>query len=336
MDLPSKTPGVRFTATDYWNGAYAVDDLAAMPGHPDSIATSGYSNAIQVYDISGTTATKRGDGGFVYAGVFLGWTDPTHLFSYDSGLSPSKIHRFSVGTNGVTEVDATNVSGFWGHFENYNGLLYSDGGGIVDPSPAYPAPPQLAARFAATGIVTIDGGARRAYFDTTGSYLTPAPPKGIVTYSMDTYGQIAYMSLPIGNDWQTTHADLVRWGPDGLAFRMYNNYQSTPGSGKLVVLRGPVVTPEVQFAHSNPSLSSLSPSSAAAHSGNLWVTVTGAGFVPGAVVLWNGQERSTTFVNSTTLRVAIPASDLAQTTTASITAVNPNSTASTSVNFTVN
>ena len=335
MAVASRTPGTRFTATDYWNASYPVDDLAMMPGNPDSIAASGYSSDVQVYDISGATTTKRGDGGFVYSGYFLGWTDSTHLFSYDSGLSPSKIHRFSVGASNVTQIDATNVTGFYGHFESYNGLLYSDGGGVVDPSPTNPAPPQLVGRFPASGPLAIDGGARRAYYDSTGSYLYPQPPKGLLTFSMDTFKQIGYVPLPVASDWQTTHADLIRWGADGLAMRLYNNYQSTPGSGKVVVLRGPIVTPEVQYANSTPSLTSLSPNSAAAGSENLWVTVTGTGFVPGAVVFWNGQERSTTFVSATTLKVALPKADLASAATTAVTAKNPNSGVSGSISFDV-
>jgi trimeric autotransporter adhesin len=336
MDLTSKTPGTRFTATDYRSAPYAVDDLAAMPGNPDSIAASGYTSDVQVYDINGSTATKRGDGGFIYSGYFLGWTDPTHLFSYDSGISPSKIHRFNVGASSVTETDETNVTGFYGHFENYNGLLYSDGGGVADPSPAHPAPPQLVGRFAASGIVAIDGGARRAYYDTTSSYGYPPPPFGLLTFNMDTFKQNGYLQLPVASDWQTTHADLIRWGSDGLAMRLYNNYQSTPGTGEVVVIRGPIVTPEEQYANSTPSLGSLSPSSATMGSGNLWITVTGSGFVPGAVVFWNGQERSTTFVSATTLKVALPKTDFASAATGALTAKNPNSGVSGGVSFTVN
>ena len=86
-----------------------------------AIRPSEYSSAVQVWDVNGATVTKRGNGGFVYAGYFLGWTDQTHLYSYDSGISPSKLHRFAVTNNSVTETDETNVSGFGGKFVNYNG-----------------------------------------------------------------------------------------------------------------------------------------------------------------------------------------------------------------------
>jgi hypothetical protein len=45
--------------------------------------------------------------------------------------------------------------------------------------------------------------------------------------------------------------------------------------------------------------------------GQKWLlSVTRTGFVPGAQVQWNGAPRDTTYINSTTLEVLIPASDV--------------------------
>jgi uncharacterized protein (DUF2141 family) len=53
------------------------------------------------------------------------------------------------------------------------------------------------------------------------------------------------------------------------------------------------------------------------------LTVNGSGFVSGATVHWNGAARTTTFVSSSQLTAAIPASDIATAGTASITVANP-------------
>jgi len=53
------------------------------------------------------------------------------------------------------------------------------------------------------------------------------------------------------------------------------------------------------------------------------LTVNSTGFVRGAVVKWNGSPRSTTFVNSSQLKAAISASDIARVETARVTVVNP-------------
>jgi uncharacterized repeat protein (TIGR03803 family) len=73
-----------------------------------------------------------------------------------------------------------------------------------------------------------------------------------------------------------------------------------------------------------PALSSISPSRiGAGYSSPITLTVDGAGFVSGAMVDWNGTALTTTYVSSTELTAAIPASDFASVTNASITVTNP-------------
>src|SRR5215470_11415656 len=59
-----------------------------------------------------------------------------------------------------------------------------------------------------------------------------------------------------------------------------------------------------------PSLTFLAPPTATA--GGVAFTVNGANFVSGAVVEWNGSDRTTTFLSATQVTAAINASDIAQ------------------------
>ncbi len=72
-----------------------------------------------------------------------------------------------------------------------------------------------------------------------------------------------------------------------------------------------------------PTISGLDPSSAIAGGPAFDLTVNGANFVNGAVVRWNGANRTTTFVNATQLIAAIPTTDIATAGTASVTVFNP-------------
>jgi hypothetical protein len=72
-----------------------------------------------------------------------------------------------------------------------------------------------------------------------------------------------------------------------------------------------------------PSLSSLSPSSAAQSSPAFVLTVVGTNFVEGAQVLWNGLERQTTFLSPIELTADILASDLQAGGTFPVTVSNP-------------
>jgi hypothetical protein len=79
----------------------------------------------------------------------------------------------------------------------------------------------------------------------------------------------------------------------------------------------------IQASNPAPTISSISPATAVAGSDNFTLTITGTNFVNGAVVRWNGSDRTTTFVSSTRLEAAIPASDIATAGTANVTVFNP-------------
>lgn len=72
-----------------------------------------------------------------------------------------------------------------------------------------------------------------------------------------------------------------------------------------------------------PTLTALNPNTANAGSQSLTLTVNGTNFVSGARVRWNGNERPTTFVNSTQLTASLTAADLAAAGTAQVTVLNP-------------
>jgi uncharacterized protein (TIGR03437 family) len=72
-----------------------------------------------------------------------------------------------------------------------------------------------------------------------------------------------------------------------------------------------------------PALNGLNPASASGGGSAFTLTVTGAGFVNGATVRWNGASRTTNFVSNTQLTAQIPASDLMTLGPATITVFNP-------------
>ena len=72
-----------------------------------------------------------------------------------------------------------------------------------------------------------------------------------------------------------------------------------------------------------PAISGLNPPSVIAGDPGFTLTVSGAGFVPGATVRWNGADRTTTYVSSATLTADISAADVAAAGIASVTVFNP-------------
>src|SRR5213082_3606250 len=87
-----------------------------------------------------------------------------------------------------------------------------------------------------------------------------------------------------------------------------------------------------------PTITSISPTSTIAGSGQFTLTVNGTNFVSTSTVNWNGSPLTTTFVSSTQLTAIVPAANVATVGTASVTVVNPapGGGTSNSVTFTIN
>ena len=101
---------------------------------------------------------------------------------------------------------------------------------------------------------------------------------------------------------------------------------NTPGTITVTASVTGVSTPasfSLTAAASAPTLASILPTTAPAGTGGLTLTVNGSNFVPGSVVRWNGQDRTTTPVDNTHLSAAITTADLAVAGTALVTVFNP-------------
>ncbi len=82
-------------------------------------------------------------------------------------------------------------------------------------------------------------------------------------------------------------------------------------------------TVTVGAANPLPTTTGLSPATAVAGGPGFTLTVTGANFISGSVVRWNGADRATTYASATQLTAAIPAADVAAAGTPQVTVVNP-------------
>lgn len=96
------------------------------------------------------------------------------------------------------------------------------------------------------------------------------------------------------------------------------------------------VTLTILPANVQPSVSALSPASATAGGPGFTLTVTGAGFVSGSAVSFNLHPETTTFVNSTTLQAAIPASEIAIAGDPVVIVTNPSGGVSLLASFVIN
>jgi hypothetical protein len=80
-----------------------------------------------------------------------------------------------------------------------------------------------------------------------------------------------------------------------------------------------------------PTLLAINPASAVVNAAAFTLSVTGANFVAGSQVLWNGTTLSTTYVSATSLNAQVPASDLTTVGTAQVSVMSPSPGGGTSV-----
>jgi hypothetical protein len=325
----------------------AARDLAVDPGDDNLLAIdAGDFYGLNLLDISGSTATMRAKGTGGYTGSDLVFGNSTTLYSYDIDTTAAELYIWTVTANGLTLNNNTGytlngIGGFGGGYQLLNGFIYGFGGGVVDSTTTPPTQlAQLQISSAEGSGQSIEGVGVAAAPSYGRVFLLGETLAGSANPVLFSYDSNRYVLLGLQ---QFTGAvegqDLVRWGRDGLAWHSSMNGafgNSTPGAGQLFLMRGPFVLPEWSTVNATPGLASALPASAAAGSGNFILTVTGSGFVPGAVLKWNGAERTTTFVSSSQLMVAIPAADVSQSGAATLVVNNPGSSDSSSVSFTIN
>ena len=175
--------------------------------------------------------------------------------------------------------------------------------------------------------VTVSGGGSAGANTTDPTIIIVANPDPLVTQLSPTTGSAggaAFTLKVTGKNFEPN--SVVLWGGSG---RPTTYVSSTTLRAAITaddiatdgVIAVSVMTPApgggtsgtVSFAIKNPRpvLSSLSPPSVIAGSGDFTLIVDGSGFVNGSTVEWNGSNRDTTFVSGTQLSVAITSTDVA-------------------------
>jgi hypothetical protein len=166
----------------------------------------------------------------------------------------------------------------------------------------------------------------------------PAPTITTLNPATATAGSAAFTLTVIGTDFVNT--SVVRWNEANRPTTFVSSTQLTAtipaadiaatGTASVTVFNpapGGGTSNAVSFtilaSNPLPAITGLNPSSATVGSPAFTLAVTGTNFVNGSVVRWNGANRPTTFISSTQVTAAIPASDIMTAGTASVTVFNP-------------
>ena len=322
--------------------------LAVMPGTDSTLAmnfTGYYSSNFGIFDISGNTGTFRPNLSGIYEGVDPVWANATELYAYDSQTSGAEFYRYNVNSNGLTLIDGTTLDGMGGYTGGFvlaNGLVYGGGGGIANPSTTLPSQIQTLPRIDFYGSgdvgygvdVVADPSLEKDFLmleNTAGTWAY-----GLVRYNLVSYLPEAFLTMPASASGVESTWTMLRFGQDGLALLSNDSVGASPAVMQLMLIRGPFVAPQELSTSRAASLASSSASSITQGSGNITLTLTGSNFLPGVAVTWNGSYRTTTIVDAAHVTVAIPASDLSASGTASVVATNPGAQASNALQIVIN
>jgi hypothetical protein len=135
----------------------------------------------------------------------------------------------------------------------------------------------------------------------------------VVTYNGQFRGSTSTYQSQNQMQIQLASTDLVELGTGSISV-------SDPG----LVLASPSVSLAITNGNApRPSVSGLSPSSAAAGSQDTTVLVKGSGFVGNSTAMWNSVPIATAYISGSALMVVIPSADLTTAGTADVSVVNP-------------
>jgi hypothetical protein len=221
----------------------------------------------------------------------------------------------------------------------------------VDRTTTYVSSTQLtaaipAADIAAAGTAQVTvftpapgGGTSNAQTFTINVPDNPVPAITALSPASSTAGGPAFTLTVNGSNF--VNASVVRWNGTDRATTYVSSTQLTAeittadiavaGTAQVTVFNpapGGGISNAQTFTINNPNnpvpaTTDLSPAAGNAGGSAFTLTVDGTGFVTGSVVQWNGVDRTTTFVSTTQLTAAIPATDIAVAGTASVTVFNP-------------
>jgi hypothetical protein len=331
---------VPIVSTAFGNsGAVAATSIAAVPGTDSSVAVEFNSfDGLGIYDISGSTGAFRSKISQPYSGDNPVFTDATHFYAYDAYTTGAEFYRYSVDPTGVTLIDGTTLNGFGGFGGKLavdGGLVFGSSGGIINPSTTPPSQVAVLPLGNGTSSTNLSGGGVIPYQAESKAFVIGVNTAGTAAYYLkrfDTqhFTQEQQIQLP-GNS--VSSLPGIRFGQDGLAYVVPST--TTSKTPQIFLLQGPFVIPAEATTNPAPTLSSTGQATIAVGSSNLYLTVTGTGFLPGAVVLWNGSPRTTTFVDNAHLQVAIAAADLVGAQTITLASQNPGSGNSNNLTITI-
>ena len=318
---------------DAMYGSLSVRDMHVVPGAPQTVVASLYlpdvspsEDGMAAFNDAGLINWIPGVGGssvdlsvdtFAFAG------NPPTIYTppYSAGSTPI-FTTVTLDSSGLHYTPPGTLGGYPPNIVASDGtLLYTSAGQVWNPSNQSLVGTYTASYFSPGTIDSVipdDSLARTFFLDTTEA-CSDTTGGGVCAFDQNALSLTGALAFPAV--FAPELAGLVRWGDDGFALFASDN-PSTPSSNQIIIFRSSIAH-VTTGTNPTPGLTSLSATGAAQGGASFLLGVTGSNFVPGAVVNWNGNPRTTTYASATQLTAYIPWTDIASVASAQITVTNP-------------
>ena len=236
-----------------FEGPYYALDLQAAPGAPQTTAVvlanfdiSPVSAGVVIYDGATPRPTELQAGQYPYSSLQWAGTAST-LYAVDQE-GPEDFLVLGVGSSGAVlnqhYAGVVTPGSARIHYDTGTGLVYTDGGQVIQPSSG-----SVVGSYGASGIAVPD-----ATLDSVFILGQTAAQAGTSNYTIESFDQTkftAISSITIDNVVGTPTA-IIRWGSSGLAFTTRigqpTDFMGT-GPGQLYVISGGFVTASDGTSH---------------------------------------------------------------------------------------
>lgn len=336
--------GVPYSATCTAAGGTAPYNWAIVAGSlPPGLALS---------STTGTSVTVNGTpttiGAYSYAVQVTDTTAPpqTAQKAYSGTISPApppaitSLNPASIAAGGPAFTLTVNGSNFASDsVVQWNGSTLAGTTFVSATQVTAPVPASLIVFAGVAQVAVVSGGATSNIVN-----FTVNPIVSSLSPNTATAGAPAFTLTVNGAGFAA--ASVVQWNGSTLVTNVVSSTQlqatvlptlvSSPGTIPIAVVSNTLTSNTVNFTvTAGPSITSISPTSAIAGGPAFTLTVNGTGFQSGAVVQWNGNQLTTTFVNGRRMTASVSANLIANVGTAQITVLSGGVT-SNAVTFTVN